>query len=332
MSFRSELRTAEGKQYMEGVKMPAFLKHAWRYLVGATGAAILFVAMPTGASANTLELCINSAGRVKGINVASCPFTSLVFQTVGPQGPQGPPGVDGDPGDEGPPGVTGGAGGQGPMGAMGAFGPTGPAGDAGGTGAKGPPGPMGEDGIKGLTGPQGIAGPAGVDGTNGFNEPNVSLLTGGTLGRLGEMENVSLTGANTVTVNLLRMGPGNGSDTSDATQVPMSEGGKAANLWVNTDHHPGVDPTGPPAAGLPISYFFFLCNGDFPGSCAVSCVITDPDTTCNDPVEVVTPHTQSFAQGNVLSVFAYSDNLNANEADVKWSVEYFHNVVLVPLI
>lgn len=330
MSIRSERGTAEGKQHMEGVKMPAFLKHAWRYLVGVTGAAILFVAMPTGASANTLTICVNNAGHIKSIN-ASCPFTSLTWETVGPPGPQGPPGVVGNPGEEGPPGVTGDPGPRGPKGAQGDFGPTGPAGAAGDPGAKGPPGPMGEDGIKGIPGPQGDQGPQGVAGTNGFNEPNVSLLTGGTLGRLGDQEKVSLTGINTVTLNLLRMGPGNGSDTSDATLVPMSEGGVAANLWVNTDHHPGVDPTGPPAAGLPISYFFFLCNGPFPTSCAVSCVITDPDTTCNDPVEVLSPHKQSFVQGNTLSVFAYSDNLNANEADVKWSAEYFHDPVTPPI-
>ncbi len=320
---------AEGKQHMEGVKMPALLKHAWRYLVGVTSAAILFVAIPAGAGAATLTICVNNAGHIKGINSA-CPFTSLTWETVGPQGPQGPIGVDGLPGEEGPPGTTGAAGVQGPDGAQGGFGATGAAGDAGAPGEKGPTGPQGDDGIKGIVGVQGPPGPAGKDGTNGFNEPNVSFLTGGTLGRLGEAENVNLTGVNTVLTNQLRLGPGNGSDTSDATQVPMSEGGVAANLWVNTDHHAGVDPTGPPAAGLPISYFFFLCNGDFPTNCGVSCVITDPDTTCNDPVPFLFADTQSFVQGNVLSVFAYSDNLNANPTEVKWSAEYFHDPVSVP--
>ena len=309
--------------------MPAFLKHAWRYLASVAGAAILFIALPTGASANTLTICINNAGRIKGIN-SSCPFTSLTWETVGPPGPQGPEGVDGLPGEEGPPGITGDQGPQGPNGPQGAFGPTGPAGDPGPAGVKGPPGPMGDDGIKGIPGPQGDQGPPGVNGTNGFNEPNVSMVTGGTLGRLGEQENVNLTGVNTVLTNQLRLGPGNGSDTSDATQVPMSDPGVAANLWVNTDHHAGVDPTGPPAAGLPISYFFFLCNGDFPGSCAVNCVITDPDTTCNDPVEVPFPHTQAFSEGDVMSVFAYSDNLNANPTEVKWSAEYFHGPITPP--
>lgn len=311
--------------------MPAFLKHAWRYLVGVTGAAILFVAIPAGADAKTLEICVNNAGHVKGVNVSGCPFTSLTWETVGPQGPQGPDGVQGNPGIEGPQGATGAAGVQGPQGAQGGFGATGPAGAAGDPGAKGPPGPMGDDGIKGIVGKQGPPGPQGVPGTDGFNEPNVSILTGGTLGELGNNEGTELNFTNTVNSNLLVMGPGNGSDTSDAVQVPMSEGGVAADLWVNVDHHPGVDPTGPPAAGLPISYFFFLCNGDFTGpTCGVSCVITDPDTTCNDPVPLIGAHTQSFNQGDVLSVFAFTDNINANPADVKWSAQYFHNKVALP--
>ena len=142
------------------------------------------------------------------------------------------------------------------------------------------------------------------------------------------MEGTELTFINTVNTILLDMGPGNGSDNSEAVQVPMSEGGVAADLWVNVDHHPGVDPL----LGLPINYFFFLCNGTFNlANCGVSCVITDPDTTCNDPVPFLGADTQSFGQGDALSVFAFTDNITANPADVKWSTQYFHNKVALPV-
>src|SRR5713226_3509424 len=171
MSSLSERGTAKGQKNMEGVNMPASPKLAWRWIVGTTAAAMLFLAaLPSVGRAETLTICISSNGRIKGINV-SCPGTSLTWETVGPQGDQGPDGVDGPPGfagaqgPAGPPGIPGTNGSQGLVGPTGDSGPAGPPGDKGPTGIQGNPGIQGPVGDKGLIGPPGINGGSEVNKT-----------------------------------------------------------------------------------------------------------------------------------------------------------------------
>ena len=77
--------------------------------------------------------------------------------------------------------------------------------------------------------------------------------------------------------------------------------------------------------GLPDSFVFFLCDGNaFPGSCGLTCIITGPDTTCNDLTD-----TQAFAQGDFMSLWAYATAPGVNQADVTWSVTYDHGAAIV---
>ena len=129
--------------------MPASSKSAWRWIVGTTAAAMLFMAAyPSVGHAATLTICINAKGRIKGINVP-CSGTSLTWETVGPQGDQGPDGVDGLPGLQGPQGPAGPPGIAGTNGSQGLVGPTGDSGLAGPPGDKGPHGIQGDPGIQG---------------------------------------------------------------------------------------------------------------------------------------------------------------------------------------
>jgi hypothetical protein len=341
--MKSEVIRAGGQQKMEGVNMPASFKFAWRWLVGATAATILCVAaLPGVGQAENIEICINlSTGRIKGINLGNgnCTgnTTELDWVTVGPTGPTGMQGVVGDPGLAGTQGPQGGPGIQGPPGEQGDSGPQGPQGVAGPTGPTGPAGIMGEDGIRGPTGLVGPTGPTGASGIPGIAEPNISVFTGGSLGTLGSLYNVDLSGNNSVTQNILILGPGNGSDTSQATQVPVSESGTAERLFVAVDNDPGTQMNN----GIPSTFSFFLCNGNnFPTGCGLMCFITGPDTSCSDLVD-----TQEFTYSTVpsftgpipnpdeMSLWAFADYPGANHANVKWSVTYDHgNPIAIPLV
>src|ERR1700687_130728 len=238
MSSLSERGTAEGQKNMEGVNMPASPKSAWRWICGPTAAPILFMAaLPSVGHADTLTICINNKGRIKGINV-SCPGTSLSWQTVGPQGDQGPDGVQGPPGHAGPQGAAGAPGIAGPAGAQGGVGPNGDSGIAGAAGDKGPAGIQGNPGIQGIVGLKGLTGPPGI---NGGSEVNKTYLTGGTLGDLGRDQGVALSGFNSAFGFVLAMGPGNGSDINDSVAVPVNDTGTAYNLFVSTDNNPGTN-------------------------------------------------------------------------------------------
>jgi len=321
---------------MEGVNMPASLKLARRWLVGATAAAIVsLIALPGIGRAENIEICVNTSdGKIEGINlgIGACGagLEELDWVTTGPVGPMGPTGVTGDAGPAGTQGPMGLAGPSGPSGAQGAAGPQGPQGVAGPTGPTGPAGFMGENGVRGPTGLVGLAGPTGASGVPGIAELNISVFTGGSLGGLGtpagKAFNVGLSGLNSVGTpgSILIMGPGDGADTSQATEVPMSEAGTAERLFVGVDADPGTQAND----GIPSSFFFFLCDGQFtgPGSpnCSVSCVITAPDTSCSDLVD-----TQPFAQGDEMSLWAYSDYFEANQAHVKWSVTYDHGLAII---
>jgi Collagen triple helix repeat (20 copies) len=335
MSSLSERGTAKGQKKMEGVNMPASPKSAWRWIVGSTAAAILFMAaIPSVGHAETVTICINNQGRIKGINV-SCSGTSLTWETVGPQGDQGPDGVDGPPGFAGPQGAAGPPGIAGTNGSQGLVGPTGDSGIAGPPGDKGPPGFQGNPGIEGPIGNKGLTGPPGIAGGS---EVNKTYLTGGTLGDLGKDMGVELSGLNSIIGQVLAMGPGNGSDNgSDTVQVPVNDSGTAYNLFVSTDNHPGSSLN-----GTPLNYFFFLCKNSFVGTCNVACVITDPDTTCHD-LRALTGDSNSYtqvpaahflppfnAQADLIGLFAFSDDILANATDVTWSVTYEHNSFVAP--
>jgi hypothetical protein len=322
MTWLFERRTARRQKKMEGVNMPASPKLAWRWIVGTTAAAMLCLAMlPSVGHAETLTICVNGNGKIKGVNV-SCNGTSLTWETVGPQGDQGPTGVDGLPGHAGPQGAAGAAGIQGPTGAQGAFGPQG---DTGSAGVIGDQGPQGIQGNPGIQGPVGLKGPTGIPGINGGTEPSLSFLTGGSLGSFGREAGVGLSGSNSILGLVLAMGPGNGSDNgSDQVTVPMNDPGIAYNLFVGVDNHPGTSFT-----GAPLNYFFFLCQNNFIGTCNVACVITDPDTTCSD-LRNNTGDFNTYAQGDLLGLFAISDDILANAADVKWSTTYQHNTFVAP--
>jgi len=312
--------------------MPASLKFAWRCLVGATAAAIvILIALPGVGRAENIEICVNTSdGKIEGINlgIGACGagLAELDWVTTGPVGPVGPSGVTGDAGPAGAQGLAGLAGPSGPSGAQGAPGPQGPQGDIGPTGPIGPAGFMGENGVRGPTGLVGPTGPIGPSGVPGIIEPNISVFTGGSLGGLGTPDgggyNIGLSGFNSVgnPGTILIMGPGDGADTSQATEVPMSEAGLALRFFVNTDADPGTQMND----GVPSSYIFFLCDGQFNGpftspNCSIGCIITSPATSCNDLEDL-----QFFAQGDVMSVWAYSDYYLANQAHVKWSVSYDH--------
>jgi len=330
---------------MEGVNMPASFKFAWRWLVGVTAATILcLAALPSVGRAENIEICVNlSDGKIRGINlgVGNCSGNTaeLDWVTTGPAGPTGMQGVVGDPGLPGTQGPQGASGLQGPAGGQGDSGPQGPQGDIGPTGPTGPGGIMGEEGVRGPTGATGMTGPSGIPG---ISEANISVFTGGSLATLGAQNNVDLSGNNSVGLpgTILELGPGNGSDTSGAVQVPMSEAGTAKRLFVNVDNDPGTQMN----TGIPSTFWFFLCNGQFTGpltspNCSIFCAIVGPDTTCSDLT-----HTQAFAVGltpplglggqpvptpDEMSLWAYADYPGANHANVKWSVSYDHGAGLI---
>jgi len=315
-------RTARRQKNMEGVNMPASPKLAWRWIVGTTAAAMLFVAtLPSVGHAETLKICISNNGKIKGVNV-DCGGTEISWETVGPQGDQGLTGVDGASGFAGAQGAAGPPGIPGTNGAQGLVGPTGDPGVAGGIGDQGPQGIQGNPGIPGIPG---LKGPTGIPGINGGTELSISFLTGGSLGSFGREAGVGLSGLNSISGLILALGPGNGSDDgSDQVTVPMNDPGTAYNLFVGVDNHPGTS-----FKGTPINYFFFLCQNNFIGTCNVACVITDPDTTCSD-LKSNTGDVNTYAQGDTLGLFAFSDDILANAADVTWSTTYQHNTFVAP--
>ena len=321
--------------------MPASLKFAWRWIVGATAAAIIgLVALPGvgQAQAQTLSICINNGnGRVRGINVPCLATqTQMSWQTVGPTGATGPTGVTGNAGPAGPQGLAGITGATGPSGPQGAAGPQGDQGVAG------PTGPTGPSGIQGNPGIQGLAGLAGAAGVAGTTESNKTFLTGGTLGTFGSESSedaqctaaalpfACCTGAGTgtcptlalsgayVAPTLLLMGPGNGPvDNDNSNFVPMNDPGNAYNLFVRVDNHPGTDIT-----GAPISYIFGICKNSVCTAPLIFCTITDPDTTCNDLFDTPPHHIEPFVQSDTMALAGSSSSIFANQADVTWSITY----------
>lgn len=288
--------------------MPQSFKNAWRWLVGASAAAMLIASIAPVASADTglITLCISRKGKIVGVDLPFCQPHNfrLVWNIPGAAGPQGPNGPTG------PTGPTGAVGPTGSQGAVGVLGPTGPLGSTGLTGPAGAQGVTGLAGPTGNTGPTGLTGPAGATGVAGLPGDFITTLTGGTLGsNIGAAAGIQLTALDIATAPIW-MAPGNGADNSQSTIAVPTPGGCASHLQVKLDFSPGTANT----------YSFFVCAQ---GNCAtpLTCVISNAATTCSDDIDTV-----AYAPGDSLSVLAYNSLGTTNTTvDVGWSLDYHYN-------
>ena len=312
--------------------MPQSFKNAWRWLVGASAAAMLIASIPSAAGATgVITLCIAKDGQVVGINIHCKPAQiQLTWNIPGPMGIQGIPGlpgIQGPPGAMGPTGPTGSQGAVGPVGMQGPMGPQGPTGPAGDPGATGSPGATGEQGPPGPQGPQGPPGPNGLAGAPGLNGDNVTILTGGTLGSIvGIAASIQLTpdtgsdvgGIGTPT-SPLYLGPGNGAarafspNAQTSVQVP-TPGGDAFDLQVSISNTPPISPPGPGFGG---EYTFIVCNENVCDLTALECDIDQNLTTCQDRTHFV-----DYLPGDAISIQAYNSEVSTNSVNVGYSLSY----------
>src|SRR5208282_3796234 len=92
----------------EGTRMPQSFKNAWRWLVGASAAAMLIATISPAANADSgiITLCVSRSGRIVGVDIQCKPHQIQLTWNIpgaqGPQGPQGYPGPAGAPGEIGP--------------------------------------------------------------------------------------------------------------------------------------------------------------------------------------------------------------------------------------
>ncbi len=335
--------------------MPQSFRNAWRWLVGASAAAMLIASISPAANAQVpdtgiIRLCVAKNGRILGVN-QPCNHANFALNwnipgAQGPQGPQGNVGPAGAPGAVGPTGSQGLVGPVGPTGPMGSVGLTGPEGVQGVTG---PAGPTGDLGHPGPTGPTGAVGPIGPSGTPSFGPgDNVELLSGGTLGgTIGGAAQIQLdmtTGANGLPTTPIYMGPGNGAAGKGIFSIPPAPvagpqtsvqvptpGGTAFNLTVS------IAPSD--AGPIGAEYTFIVCN-------EADCdIFTNPfckvahdsppgnDTTvCNSSLSGGAL-AEDYLPGDTLSIQAYnSEALIAVSKtgaitltpplDVRWSMDY----------
>ena len=339
----------------EGTRMPQSFKNAWRWLVGASAAAMLIASISPAANADLIpdkgiiKLCVAPDGQVASIN-GRCNGKKHQFQLIwnipgpqGPQGPQGPVGPSGVMGAPGPTGSQGAVGAVGPTGPMGAMGLTGPAGDQGVTG---PAGPTGDLGLVGPTGATGPAGPSGVPAP--FLGDNVTILSGGTLGEtIGADAVIQLDnsdGSGGFPTTPVYMGAGNGAarpaaplnaPVQTSVQVP-TPGGTAFNFFVS------LAPNEDILFGT--EYTFIVCNeadcdittnpycrirndsGGHTKSCSSS---TYNDGSGGIPVTLAL----DLLPGDTMSIQAFSSELPGppgtpipgNVVDVGWSMDFFIN-------
>jgi hypothetical protein len=268
--------------------MQSFVRRGLRVaLSAAAGIAMLAAAAPSG-SAQTITLCVNRQGRIKGIDVACTkPQVTITWNAAGVQGPTGPVGL------------------QGPIVAVGSIGPTGPAGPQG---FVGPAGPQGPQGLTGAQGPMGVQGPTGALGAAGLNGTNTGILTGGIGQLLGAAESIELGGSGGTGNKTLYMGPGNGADTTLANvEVPVSAG-TLTELLVQSDRNPGSP------GGVAGSYTFVLCVNEN-CSTALTCTMTDPTTSCSDTTDSV-----SVNDGDRIAIVGLATT-GSNTADIAYSLE-----------
>lgn len=326
-------------------------RSAARWIFGA--AAALLFAIVAGASnvqAQTTSLCINRAGRIKGIDTSCNPNQdSLTWLTNGlpgtsgtTVGPQGPPGVaglqgpQGAQGAQGPAGVagitgpTGAIGATGPTGAQGAVGPTGPAGPVGATGAAGLTGPAGALGPIGPTGPIGLTGPQGPQGAQGL--PGLTGLAGpqGIVGLTGP---TGPTGSNGVETTQL-VGGNFGQEVASAAGGTQLDPGTTIFLGPNDGADPNIAnvavplPAGTvkflivqvdfaPGVALQTDTFNVCISGDC--DTGVTCTVTGiGQTQCSDIVD-----TAALTDGQTLSLEATA-SATSHFTNVTWSLEYQH--------
>src|SRR5260370_620233 len=82
----------------EGTRMPQSFKNAWRWLLGASAAAMLIASIAPAASAQVpdtgiITLCVGGRGRVTGVDHACGKKDfELKWNIPGPVGSQGPQG------------------------------------------------------------------------------------------------------------------------------------------------------------------------------------------------------------------------------------------------
>ncbi len=326
--------------------MPQTFKNAWRWLVGASAAAILIAIVSPAANAQVpdtgiIKLCVARSGKIVGVNHA-CPNRNfeLIWNIPGQQGPeglQGNVGPAGAPGAVGPTGAQGLVGPVGPAGPLGALGLTGP---AGAQGLTGPTGPTGNVGHPGPVGPIGLMGPSGTPAP--FTGDNTEILSGGTLGgTIGGAAQIQLTAESGDTPTgsptfPLYMGPGNGASSASLFTVPPdptanpqtsvevpTPGGTAFNMTVSIT--PG--DSGP----LGSEYTFILCNE---GDCDITtnpfCKVANDsfpgtDTTvCSSSLTVGSALSEDYLPGDTLSIQAFKSEANivTNTVNVNWSLDY----------
>jgi Collagen triple helix repeat (20 copies) len=340
--------------------MPQSFRNAWRWLLGASAAAMLIACISPAASAQTpdtgiITLCVARNGKIVGVDIHCKPhnlqLTWNIPGATGPAGPQGLTGPAGAPGSVGPTGTQGLVGIVGPTGPMGSVGLTGPDGEEG---FIGPTGPTGNTGHPGPTGPTGAPGLVGPSGTPSFPFPsndNVEVLSGGTLGgTIGNQASIQLndeSGSGGIPTQPLYMGPGNGASgegisnfppapvpgPQTSVEVPMP-GGTAFNLTVS------ITPTGSGPVGT--AYNFIICNGSLsgtsePGDCdftsnpfpfdnSPSCFIAhsiptpEPQICNSNSGSILSLH---FNPGDPLSIMAYSSEANPTSVvNVNWSMDF----------
>ncbi len=325
------------------------LKSAARWTSGAAAALLFAVVGASNAQAQTTSICVNRAGRIKGIdtncrkNLDSLSWLQSGIQgSPGPLGPQGPAGIAGAQGPQGPqgaqgpagiagaPGLAGAIGATGATGQEGAVGPAGPAGAVGATGATGPtgptgePGPAGPAGAIGTTGPQGPQGAQGDIGLTGIEGPQGLTGLAGPTGPLGVpgVETTLLVGGdfgaevagNTGGTQLnpattIFMGPNDGADSAIANVAVPLPAGTVKKLFVQVDFAPGVSAQ---------TDVFRVCIA---GNCdtGITCTITGiGQTQCTDPTDTAT-----LSDGQTLSVEAAASG-TSHFTEVTWSLEYQH--------
>jgi hypothetical protein len=331
--------------------MPQSFRNAWRWLVGASAAAMLIASISPAANALTpdkgiINVCVTKNGRVAGIDHACRKGSfNLIWNIPGAQGPQGPQGnvgPAGAPGAVGPTGSQGPVGPVGPTGPMGALGLTGPAGVQGVTG---PAGPTGDTGHPGPVGPTGMMGPSGIPA--GFTGDNVEILSGGTLGgTIGSAAGIQLTmetGSLGLPTTPIYMGPGNGASGRGIFSIPPAPvagpqtsvqvptpGGTAFNLTVSI----APNDAGPVGA----EYTFILCNE---ADCNIFtnpfCKVAHDSSPGNDTMVCSSSLSggalaEDYLPGDTLSIQAYfSEAIMAVSKgaitvipplDVRWSLDY----------
>ena len=335
--------------------MPQSFKNAWRWLVGASAAAMLIASISPAANAQVpdtgiITICVARNGKIIGVDhVCKNHNFELKWNIPGPVGAQGPQGVVGPagaPGAVGPTGSQGPVGPVGPTGPMGSVGLTGPAGVQGVTGPAGPTGDLGHPGPTGPTGAVGPTGPSGVPSFPPGSNDNVEMLTGGTLGgTIGSRALIQLTadsGALGMPTTPLYMGPGNGASGEGIFSIPPAPvaapqtsvqvptpGGTAFNMTVSIA--PG--DSGP----LGSEYTFVLCNeADCDLLTNPFCKVAHDSFPGNDTTVCSSSLSggalaEDYLPGDTLSIQAYNSEasfvgpaaiLRPNTVDVRWSLDY----------